>query len=453
MGFLSGLTRNQREAVGLLQVGTLLEYFDLMLYVHLAVLLNELFFPKTDAHTASLLSAFAFCSTFVLRPFGAFIFGYIGDHLGRKTTVVLTTMMMSLSCIVMASVPTYAQIGITASWAVTICRIIQGLSSMGEIVAAEIYLSELIKPPAQYPAVGLMSCSSAFGTMMALAVAMIVFSLQLEWRLAFWFGATIALIGTLARTRLRETPDFVDMKKKLKNNLEKIAKDKSIQTILSSKKALKQAKAIGKGKINQTSSVAFFLLYCAWPACFYFSYIHCASILKNDFGYTAPEIIKQNFFVSIVQCVGYLFFSLLSYYIHPLKIIRFKGLILTPFFIICPYLLYAIHDGIYLFGIQSFVIFFGLTAAPAMPIFIKTFPVFKRFTYTGFIYALTRALMYITTSFGLVYLTEMAGHWGLYGIMLPSSIAFLWGVNYFVKLEKQNQVSSPFSTKFDELAA
>ena len=97
MGFLSGLTRNQREAVGLLQVGTLLEYFDLMLYVHLAVLLNELFFPKTDAHTASLLSAFAFCSTFVLRPFGAFIFGYIGDRLGRKTTVVLTTMMMSLS--------------------------------------------------------------------------------------------------------------------------------------------------------------------------------------------------------------------------------------------------------------------------------------------------------------------------------------------------------------------
>jgi len=60
------LTREQKEAVGLLSIGTFLEYFDLMLYVHMAVLLNELFFPKTDPFTASLLSAFSFCSIFVL---------------------------------------------------------------------------------------------------------------------------------------------------------------------------------------------------------------------------------------------------------------------------------------------------------------------------------------------------------------------------------------------------
>ena len=434
MKLLSSLTRNQREAIGLLQIGTLLEYFDLMLYVHMAVLLNELFFPKTDAHTASLLSAFAFCSTFVLRPFGALLFGYIGDHLGRKTTVILTTMMMSLSCIVMANVPTYAQIGIAASWIVTICRVLQGLSSMGEIVAAEVYLSELIKPPVQYPAVGLMACSSAFGTMMALAVAMIVFSLHLEWRVAFWFGATIAVVGTVARTRLRETPEFAYMKNQLKKNLE-IAAQEKLKKEGTWAEALKQAKATGKGRVDRKSTMAFFLLYCAWPACFYFSYIHCAGILKNDFGYTAQEIIKQNFFVSIVQCIGYLFFTILSYRVHPLKIIRYKGLVLTPFLIVCPYLFFAINNGIQLFWIQSFVIFFGLTAAPAMPFFIKTFPVFKRFTYTGFIYAITRAFMYVITSFGLVYLTEMAGHWGVWGIMLPTCFAFLWGVSYFEKLE------------------
>ena len=124
MSFLSALKREQKEAVGLLQIGTFLEYFDLMLYVHMAVLLNELFFPKTDPHTTALLTAFAFCSTFVLRPFGALLFGWIGDNIGRKTTVVITTMMMSLSCIVMASLPTYEQIGITAAWVITICRIL-----------------------------------------------------------------------------------------------------------------------------------------------------------------------------------------------------------------------------------------------------------------------------------------------------------------------------------------
>ncbi len=77
-----------------------------MLYVHMAILLNDLFFPKTDPHTTSLLAAFAFCSTYVLRPFGALLFGYIGDHIGRKPTVIITTMMMSVSCVIMANLPT-----------------------------------------------------------------------------------------------------------------------------------------------------------------------------------------------------------------------------------------------------------------------------------------------------------------------------------------------------------
>ncbi|MFP3017425.1 MAG: MFS transporter [Candidatus Tisiphia sp.] len=143
------LTREQKEAVGLLSIGTFLEYFDLMLYVHMAVLLNELFFEPTDPKTASVMSAFAFCSTYVLRPFGALLFGWIGDNYGRKHTVVITTFMMSISCIAMANLPTYAQIGITASWLVTICRIVQGLSSMGEVVGADIYVIEITKPPIQ----------------------------------------------------------------------------------------------------------------------------------------------------------------------------------------------------------------------------------------------------------------------------------------------------------------
>ncbi|MBP7007106.1 MAG: MFS transporter, partial [Candidatus Pacebacteria bacterium] len=91
-----------------------------MLYVHMAVLLNELFFPKTDPDTASILSAFAFCSTFVFRPFGALIFGWLGDNISRKATVVITTALMAFSCILMANLPTYSQIGIAASWLITI---------------------------------------------------------------------------------------------------------------------------------------------------------------------------------------------------------------------------------------------------------------------------------------------------------------------------------------------
>jgi MFS family permease len=62
----------------------------------MAVVLNEIFFPKTDPFTASLLSAFSFCSIFVFRPFGALIFGYIGDNVGRKATVIITTLLYQL---------------------------------------------------------------------------------------------------------------------------------------------------------------------------------------------------------------------------------------------------------------------------------------------------------------------------------------------------------------------
>jgi MHS family proline/betaine transporter-like MFS transporter len=216
------LTREQKEAVGLLSIGTFLEYFDLMLYVHMAVLLNELFFPKTDPFTASLISAFSFCSTFVFRPLGALIFGYIGDTIGRKTTIIITTFLMAISCLVMANLPTYAQIGITASWIITVCRMVQGMSSMGEIVGAELYLTEMIKPPKQYFIVTMVAVVSVFGTVVALAVASLVTSFGFEWRLAFWVGAGVALIGSVARTSLRETPDFINAKREITNRLESV---------------------------------------------------------------------------------------------------------------------------------------------------------------------------------------------------------------------------------------
>ncbi|WP_425360210.1 MFS transporter [Candidatus Tisiphia endosymbiont of Ceraclea dissimilis] len=139
-GTFSSLRKEQKEAIGLLSIGTFLEYFDLMLYVHMAVLLNGLFFPKTDPDTAAFLSAAAFCSTYALRPLGAFLFGWLGDNIGRKSTVIITTVLMSLSCVIMANVPTYEEIGIRAVWIVTACRILQGITSMGEKVGASIIL-------------------------------------------------------------------------------------------------------------------------------------------------------------------------------------------------------------------------------------------------------------------------------------------------------------------------
>jgi MFS family permease len=421
------LTREQKEAVGLLSIGTFLEYFDLMLYVHMAVLLNELFFPKTDPDTASILSAFAFCSTFVFRPFGALIFGWLGDNISRKATVVITTVLMAFSCILMANLPTYSQIGIAASWLITICRILQGMSSVGEIVGAELYLTEITTPPIQYPIVSLIAIFSVVGTVAALAVASLFTSFGLNWRIAFWVGAAIAMVGAVARTALRETPEFADAKRRLQKRVD--------PTYINSK--VLENDPILNEKANNKTTLYLFLINCAWPACFYFAYVHCGNILKNSFGYNAESVIHHNLIISIIQLVGLTTVSLLSYRIYPLKILKTKLVIFSIGILTCPYLLQNTHSPACVFIIQSFIVLFAVDTVPAVSIFFRHFPVFKRFTYSSLIYAISRAMMYIITSFGIIYLTKYLGHYGLLVVIIPLNVGCILGINHFENLEKQ----------------
>lgn len=212
----TSLSRKQKQAINLLSIGNFLEYFDLMLYVHMAVLLNKIFFSPDNPYLVKALSAFAYCSTFVFRPFGALLFGWIGDNIGRKPVIIITTIMMACTCIGMAILPSYDEIGFAATIMVTLFRAIQGISSSTEVVGAQLYITEMVKHPMQYPAVASVTIFSTLGTLAALGVATIVTSGNLNWRYAFVFGALVAITGTMVRTTLKETPDFIDAKRRIK---------------------------------------------------------------------------------------------------------------------------------------------------------------------------------------------------------------------------------------------
>ena len=421
------LTREQKQAIGLLSVGTLLEYFDLMLYVHMAVLLNELFFPKSDPHTAAIVTAVAFCSTYFLRPFGALLFGWIGDNIGRKITVIITTSMMSISCLIMANLPTYAEIGIAASWIISICRVMQGMSSMGEITGAQLYLTESISTIAKYPAVAMMNVSASAGGFIALGVATLVTSYGMNWRAAFWVGAVVAGIGIIARKNLRETPDFVDAKHRYIKALEKFNTD-SVEPI--------NKNIIISAKVNHKTSLALLLMDCMWPVCFYFAYMYCGDILKHSFGYTYEEIIRNNLFVAMIQLSADALLVPLLYYIYPLTILRIRFFVFSIVFVGCVFVLNNTDSALTVFIIQSLVVFIACDASPNNSIFFKHFPVFKRFTYGAFIYAASRALVYVVTSFGFIYLTKYFGNLGVLFIIVPIILGFAFGLNHFIKLER-----------------
>lgn len=426
-GTFSSLTRKQKEAIGLLSIGTFLEYFDLMLYVHMAVFLNDLFFPINDLESAAIFSAIAYSITFFFRPLGALLFGWIGDNIGRKSTIIITTFMMATSCFIVAVLPTYAQIGIAASWIISICRAVQGISSLGERVGAELYLMEIIKPPVQYPAVTFVSVCASLGSMIALGFGFFIINYGFNWRYLFWFGLIIGTVGTVARTTLRESQEFANAQFRLKAFLATYSIDK---------KLLKDDPILTE-QIQKKTAFAYFLIQCASPVPTYFVYFYCGNMLKDLFSYTTSSVIYHNFFVSIIQLFTMLVLSYLGYKISPLKIVKARLIIFTIFIIFCPYLLNNITTPIHLLIVQAVFILFALDPNPAIPIFCKYFPIFKRFTYSSVIYALSHAIISIVTSFGFIYFTKYLGQIGILCIMLPIAVSFGFGVFYFIKLENK----------------
>ncbi|WP_231564263.1 MFS transporter [Rickettsia felis] len=392
----------------------------------MAVVINELFFPKTDPQVASLLSAAAFCSTYLLRPFAALVLGWIGDNIGRKATVIITTFIMAISCFIMATLPTYAEKGIVVSWIMIICRMSQGVSSMGEIVGAELYVTETTKPPVQYTYVGIINIAAQWGGIMALAFGIISITYLFNWRYAFWGGTIIALVGFIARTNLRESTEFIDAKRRIKNTLENFGiNDKE----LSFKEYVEE-------KINIKTILAYFFLVNSGSACFYLTYIYCASLLKTNFNYTALEIMKNNFCLAIAQLILMITLVLLTKKFHPLKLLKVRAII----FLICMpssiYLLNNITTSSSLSKIQLLLVMTSITTSTAVSILYKNFPIFKRFTFTTLIYAFSSIFIYVVTSFGIAYLVNMLGTYGILLIMIPVGVAFYWGVTHFESLEK-----------------
>jgi MHS family proline/betaine transporter-like MFS transporter len=426
MNFFRKLDKEVQQAVKLLTLGTFLEYFDLFLYAHMAVVLNELFFPPTDPYNQSLLTAFAFCSSFIFRPFGAMLFGYIGDKYGRKITIVITTFMMAVTCLIMANAPTYAQAGAAAAWIVTICRIIQGISSMGEIVGAQLFLTEATPLSYRFPVVGLISVAGDLGGILAITVAVVSTGHGFNWRIAFWIGALIALIGSAARRSLRESPEYADARKRL----ESVAKraGESIQDIKKGN--------FWNEKVAYKLSLSYFLIKCNGPVFLYFVYFYITTAFKDVLHYTPHEILLHNLSVGFIQLTWTVIRVYLSTKIHPLRVLNFfwtLSLIFIPFL---PLFLNHITAPWQLFLLQCLIMIIIPTDLPAVPIFFKSFPVYKRFSYISVLFALAYAVIYAITSYGLAYLIAYFGYSGLLILMIPVLIGYGYGLNYFKKLEK-----------------
>ena len=213
------LTKEERMVIIASSVGTVFEWYDFYLYATLAPFFATLFFPKGN-ETAALLSAFAaYAAGFLVRPFGALVFGRIGDLIGRKYTFLVTIVVMGMSTFGVGLLPTFASVGWWAPIIMVTLRLLQGLALGGEYGGAATYVAEHSAHDRRGYNTSWIQTTATVGFFLCLGVILTCRSTMTKeafatwgWRIPFWMSIFLLAVSVWIRLKLHESPVFTKMK-------------------------------------------------------------------------------------------------------------------------------------------------------------------------------------------------------------------------------------------------
>jgi MFS family permease len=215
------LPKDLRRVVIAAAVGNVIEWYDFYIFGSLAALLATKFFAQGQSGAALIKTVGTFTAGFLIRPFGAFVFGRIGDLVGRKYTFLITLSGMGLSTALIGFVPSYAQIGAAAGILLLVLRLIQGLCLGGEYGGAITYVAEHAPDAKRGYYTGWLQTSPTLGIVVSLVVIILTRELlgteafnAWGWRIPFVLSLFMVAIAIYIRLRLQETPIFQDIKAK-----------------------------------------------------------------------------------------------------------------------------------------------------------------------------------------------------------------------------------------------
>lgn len=208
-----------RRVIAASSAGTLIEWYDFYIFGALAAVLGSQFFPK-DKGIAEILSVLAtFAVGFLVRPFGALVFGRMGDLVGRKVTFLLTLVMMGAATFAIGLLPSYAQIGWLAPAILLVLRVVQGLALGGEYGGAATYVAEHSPPGQRGYYTSFIQTTATLGLFVSLLVILscriglgeAAFN-QWGWRIPFLLSIVLVLISARIRMKMHESPEFAALK-------------------------------------------------------------------------------------------------------------------------------------------------------------------------------------------------------------------------------------------------
>ena len=209
-----------RKVIAASSVGTLIEWYDFYIFGSLATIISKQFFPQTQS-TAALLSTLAiFAAGFIVRPFGALVFGRLGDLVGRKYTFMVTLILMGGSTFLIGLIPNFNSIGYWAPFLVLLLRLCQGLALGGEYGGAATYVAEHAPQGKRGFYTSWIQTTATLGLFLSLGIILSIRHLlgvdafaQWGWRIPFLLSAVLVLVSIVIRMRMKESPLFTELKK------------------------------------------------------------------------------------------------------------------------------------------------------------------------------------------------------------------------------------------------
>jgi len=205
--------------IGASSLGTIFEWYDFYLYGLLATIISAQFFSGVDETTGFIFALAAFAAGFAVRPFGAILFGRIGDLVGRKNTFLVTMAIMGVSTFIVGLLPNYASIGVAAPIALVVLRLLQGLALGGEYGGAATYVAEHAPEGKRGLYTSFIQTTATLGLFAALLVVIGIRTAIGEeafadwgWRIPFLISILLLGVSLWIRMQLEESPVFVEMK-------------------------------------------------------------------------------------------------------------------------------------------------------------------------------------------------------------------------------------------------
>jgi MHS family alpha-ketoglutarate permease-like MFS transporter len=213
--------RRRVKAIFIGSIGNLVEWYDFYAYAAFALYFAGSFFPGNDPVVQQLNAALLFALGFIVRPIGGWMFGHLADHYGRRTSLMLSVLLMCFGSLMIAVTPTYASIGIGAPILLGLARTVQGLSLGGEYGASATYLSEVADAKHRGFYSSFQYVTLIGGQLCAILVLLLLQQVFLTpeqlrawgWRIPFVVGALLAVTALLMRRNLHETDEFVAAQK------------------------------------------------------------------------------------------------------------------------------------------------------------------------------------------------------------------------------------------------